>query len=89
MYVSDDFCTPLKKKRRSAQALSDAEATESGNLENLLEDRHICHELVRSVQLVVRIQRSDTLSTRLSGVRVNGTKEKMTEYADKINLLKM
>ncbi len=58
-------------------------------LEKLREDQHVSHELFRSVQRVVRTQKSETFSSRLSGVKVDGTIGKMTQFAEKIDLLKM
>ncbi len=58
------------------------------NMEKLLEDQHIVHDLFRSVQRVVHPQKVETLSARFSGVHVDGSNGKMTQYSDKINLLK-
>jgi hypothetical protein len=58
-------------------------------MENLLDDQHIAHDLFRSVQRVVHAQEAETHSARFhGGVKVDGTNGKMTEFADKIDLMK-
>ena len=56
------------------------------NMDNLRNDQQIPHELLRSAQRVVRMQRADTLASYVDGAELDGSNGSMTRYADSIDL---
>ena len=85
-YLSNTQKTALKLATKCAPTETPRQIRR--NMENLLEDQHIAHDLFRSVQRVVHAQKAETHSARLHGVKMDGTNGKMTAFADKIDLLR-
>ena len=85
-YLSNTQKTALKLATKCAPTETPRQIRR--NMENLLEDQHIAHDLFRSVQRVVHAQKAETHSARFHGVKMDGTNGKMTAFADKIDLLR-
>ncbi len=85
-YLSNKQRTALKKATKCTPNETPRQIRR--NMEKLRDDQHIAHDLFRSVQRVVHAQKAETHSARFHGVKIDGTNGKLTEFADKIDLLK-